>query len=173
MDTLELEAPQQFGTGLAYHFTDWNTRVEANAKWINWSNATGYDDFDWDDQWVFSIGAEFEPMDRLFLRVGYNYGKNPVKEHNGFSGMNTVQGKTMPAYYYETFRIIGFPAIVEHHLTFGVGYQFNEAFSLNLGVMHAFENSITETGTDFIGMPVSLESTLSETSVDFGLTWRF
>lgn len=173
LDTLELEAPQQFGMGLSYHFVNWRARVEADVKWINWSDADGYEDFDWEDQWVFSVGAEFQPVEKLFLRLGYNYGKSPVKEHNGFSGLRTVQGKTMPAYYYETFRLVGFPAIVEHHLTAGLGYKFSEAFSIHLGVMHAFENTVTETGSDFIGMPVTLESSLSETSIDFGLTWRF
>jgi hypothetical protein len=39
--------------------------------------------------------------------------------------------------------------------------------------MYAFENTITEPGTDFAGQPVAMESTLSESSLEFGLTWRF
>jgi len=128
---------------------------------------------------VFAVGAQYKATDKLSLRIGYNYASNPVNEHNinGFSNgnptMTTVQGITMPTYYYETFRIIGFPAIVEHHITGGIGYKFTDAFSLNLGFVYAFENTMTETGTDFTGQPVALESTLSETSLDFGLTWRF
>ena len=76
-------------------------------------------------------------------------------------------------YYYETFRIIGFPAIVEQHLTFGVGYKFSDKFSLHLGVMHAFEKTISESGLDIAGTSVTLKSTLSENSLDFGLAWRF
>lgn len=176
LDDLALESPQQIGFGLAYQFSTWNALIETNAKWVNWADADGYQDFDWDNQWVFSIGAEIEPVENLFLRAGYNYGENPVVAHNGFDGAFTtanVQGKTIPTYYYETFRIIGFPAIVEHHLTFGVGYRINERFSLHLGYMHAFEETITETGTDIAGQPVMLESTLSEDSIDFGFTWRF
>ena len=56
-----------------------------------------------------------------------------------------------PAYYYETFRIIGFPAVVEKHVTCGVGYSFTEKFSMNLGYMHAFEKTISESGTDPLG----------------------
>ena len=113
-DDLELEAPQQFGFGVAYDFFGAGLLLEADAKWLNWSNADGYKDFDWDDQWVLAIGAQYKPTDKLVLRAGYNYGKNPVKEHNNFDGQSptTVQGKTMPSYYYETMRIIGFPAIV-------------------------------------------------------------
>jgi long-chain fatty acid transport protein len=175
-DDLDLESPQQVGFGIAYDFFDAGLVIEADVKWINWADADGYKDFDWDNQTVFAIGAQYKITDKIALRAGYNYATNPVNEHNNFNGQTpaTVQGKTLPsAYYYETFRIIGFPAIVEQHLTLGVGYKVSDAFSINLGFVHAFENSITESGTDLFGQPVELESTLSETSVDFGLTWRF
>lgn len=175
INSLELESPQQVSFGIAYDFFETGLVLEADVKWLNWSNADGYQDFDWDDQTVFGIGAQYQATDKLVLRAGYNYAKNPVSEHNNFNGqsMTTVQGITMPSYYYETFRIIGFPAIVEHHVTLGIGYQFTDAFSLDLGFVYALENTMTETGTDFAGLPVELESTLSETSLDFGLTWRF
>jgi long-chain fatty acid transport protein len=190
LDDLELEAPQQIGFGIAYTILDpANLVIEADAKWLNWSDAKGYEDFDWDDQWVYAFGVQFKPTDKLTFRAGYNYGKNPVKEHNGFDGtfqtvgeqvfpnsVRNVQGATLPTYYYETFRILGFPAIVEQHLTFGVGIQVTDDFSINFGYMHAFEETISQTGTtglDAMTEPVTLESTLSETSYDFGLTWVF
>ncbi len=122
--------------------------------------------------------------ENLFLRCGFNYGKNPVDKHDGFNGsfnrLRTAEqcgqcpgNHNLPAYYYETFRIIGFPAIVEKHLTLGAGYKFNKNFSMNLGYMHAFETTISESGTDLFGRPVTLESKLSEDSLDFGLTWVF
>jgi len=183
-DDLDLQAPQQVGFGVAYHFTGIDLLLEADTKWINWSDADGYDDFDWDDQWVFAIGAQWQPIQGLFLRAGYNYGENPVNEHNGWDGsfnpgtglpnsINNVQGKILPTYYYETFRTIGFPAVVEHHVTLGVGYQITPTVELNVGYMYAFENDITETGTDPLGRPVELQSNLSEQAIDFGFTWRF
>ena len=179
-DDLELEAPQQLGFGIAYNLLDpAKLLIEADAKWLNWSDAKGYKDFDWDDQWVYALGVQFRPTEMLTLRAGYSYSKNPVKEHDGFDGTGTptnvkvVQGSTFPTYYYETFRIIGFPAIVEKHLTFGIGIQVAPTVTVNLGYMHAFEETISETGTDFTGAPVTLESTLSEQSYDFGLTWLF
>ncbi len=185
LDTLELEAPQQLGAGAAYQIAGArNVLVEANIKWINWSNADGYSDFDWDDQWVYAVGVQIEPIPKLFLRAGYNYGNNPVNEHNGFDGSfdagtgfpnstNSVQGKTLPTYYYETFRIIGFPAIIKHHLTLGIGYEISPTFSAHLGYMHGFEETISETGMDLFGQPVKLTSKLRENSIDFGLSWRF
>jgi long-chain fatty acid transport protein len=59
------------------------------------------------------------------------------------------------------------------HLTFGVGYEFTPKFGVHLGYMHAFEEKIKESGTDIFGQPVTIESTLSEDAVDFGLVWRF
>ncbi|MBI4776157.1 MAG: hypothetical protein HY788_18595 [Deltaproteobacteria bacterium] len=63
--------------------------------------------------------------------------------------------------------------MVEHHVTFGVGFDITERFGVHLGFMHAFKNTISEKGTDITGQPVELESSLSESSFDFGLTWRF
>jgi len=184
LDDLDLEAPQQFAFGAAYTLAGGKLLLEGDIKYLNWSSAKGYDDFDWEDQWVYAVGAQFMPIEKLSLRVGYNYAKNPVADHSGFNGsmnpatgmpnsVRTVQGKTMPTYYYETFRIIGFPAVVEQHLTFGLGYKISERFFLELGYMHAFEETFSENGTNLFGQPVALESTLSEDSIDFGLTWRF
>ena len=162
---LELESPQQVGFGVALHLMGGQLLLEADARWMNWEDAKGYEDFDWDDQWVYAVGAQFEAMPNLFLRAGYNYGENPVNEHNGFADNSLVYG-------FERLRIIGFPAVVESHLTLGFGYQFSPAFSLDLGYVHAFEETISETGT-FMGQPVRFESSLSQDSLDFGLTWRF
>jgi len=183
-DDLKLEQPQEIGAGIAVEPIPGKLLLEIDGKWVNWSDAEGYDDFDWDNQWVFAAGAQLKPTKQIALRVGYNYGKNPVNEHNGFDGsfnpatgfpndVVNVQGKTLPRYYYESFRIIGFPAIVQHHVTFGLGYEFSNAFALHAGYMHAFEETITEHGVSPDGRPATFESTLSEDSLEFGLTWRF
>jgi long-chain fatty acid transport protein len=176
-DDLDLESPQTAGFGVAYAMDD-VLLIEGNVRWINWSDAVGYSDFDWDDQWVYAIGAQVKPVEKLSLRAGFNYGKNPVNTHNGFDAATgtMVQGVPTSMFGYEYLRIIGFPAIVESHLSFGVGYEFSEKFMANLGYVHAFENTISETGTNFGGVPnadVTLESDLSEDSFEFGLSWRF
>lgn len=173
MDDFELEAPQSFGLGLAVRPTD-SLLLEFDTKWINWSNAKGYDDLDWDDQYVFAIGGQFKATDKLTLRLGYNYAQNQINEHNNFdaTGTTRVQGKDVPTYGYEFLRIIGFPAVVEHHVTAGLGYELTECLSVNLGYMHAFETTVKSSGT--MGPdPVNFESTLSEDAVDFALSWRF
>ena len=179
---LKLEQPQQAGVGLAVEPVKGVFLIEVDGKWINWANATGYKDFDWKDQWVVAVGAQFKPTKELALRVGYNYGNNPVREHNNFAGFDfsamqptftSVQGNVMPTYYYETFRIIGFPAIVKQHVTAGIGYEISNKFALNAGYTHAFKNNISESGTNIAAQPVTLQSGLSEDSIEFGITWRF
>lgn len=173
-DSLKMASPNIIGFGVAVAPVKDMLLFELDVKWLNWSSAQGYKDFDWRDQWVLGLGAQYRPISKLALRAGYNYGKNPLKDHHIIGGMamNTVQGKTMPNYYYETFRVIGFPAIVEHHLSVGVGYDFTDKFGVNLGYVHSFRKSFSESGYDITGGPASMQSRLGENSIDFGLTWK-
>lgn len=183
VDSLKLEAPQQVALGFAWTGLDDRLLIEINGKWLNWSDAAGYDDFDWDDEWVLGIGAQYEVIpQKLWLRAGYNYGTNPVNNHSGFNGafgaagpqeFVNVQGKNIPRYYYETFRTIGFPAIVQHHMSVGCGWQITPDVVLNFAYMHAFEETFSETGAGPAGTPITLRSDLSEDSVDLSLTWRW
>ena len=142
----------------------------------------GYEDFKWDDQLVVALGAQWEAIDHLFFRVGYNYGNNPVNDHNGWDGSFgalgpndsvNVQGSTIPRYFYESFRVIGFPAIVEHHVTAGIGYEVGESLILNFSYMHAFRNTLTENGSAPDGSDATIRSRLYEDAVSFAFTWRF
>ncbi len=178
-DGLKLEMPQTLGFGVGFSPFQ-NLLIEGNFKWINWSDADGYKDFDWRDQYVFSLGAQYKPkpIPKLSLRAGVNYGRSPVKKHNGFdaAGTTVVQGKATPTFGYEYLRIVGFPAVVETHLTFGIGYDFSEKFAVNLGYAHGFEKKISETGANFGGPGgpnVTLGSKLEENSFEIGLSWRF
>ena len=183
LDSLKLEAPQQAVLGGAYEAFDHRLLLELNGKWINWGGAAGYKDFGWTDQWVAAVGAQFAVIPKkLFLRAGYNFGNNPVKTDNGFNGAfgpsgpvshTTVQGKAIPTYYYESFRIVGFPAVVENHLSLGAGYVINEHLTANLAYTHAFAKSISETGTNPYGQATTIGSKLSEDSVELGITWKF
>jgi long-chain fatty acid transport protein len=184
---LKLEQPQQVGLGVAYEFLKPRILLETDVKWVNWSDAKGFEDFDWNDQWVFAVGGQWEAIDHIFFRVGYNYAENPVDKHDGWNGsfqnatgpeFVDVQGNSISRYYYETFRVIGFPALVEHHITAGLGYEVGESLVLNFSYMHAFENSLSETGSspDSAGGSTSgakIKSKLYEDSLSFAFTWRF
>ena len=179
---LTLEQPQELGLGVAYEFFGPRVLLEANGKWINWSDAKGFEDFDWDDQYVLALGAQWEAIDHLFFRVGYNYAESPVDENDNWDGAFgptgpndsvNVQGKSLPRYYFEAFRVIGLPAVVEHHITAGIGYEIGDSLKINLSYVHAFENDITETGTAPDGSDAKLKSELYEDSLSFAFSWRF
>jgi len=170
-DDLDLQSPHTLIFGVAAQPSA-KLLAEVNMKWYNWGDAKGYEDFDWDNQWVFALGVQYRPIGPLALRAGFNYGKNPVKENNGFDIMGTteVQGTNLNTLQYEIFRVVGFPAVVEKHVTFGIGYDLTKNLIVNVTYMHAFEETIKEVSA---GNMASLESSLSENSYSFGLTWRF
>ena len=177
LDDLTLGSPNILGFGVAVEPIVKKLLIEGDLKWLNWSAARGYKDFGWRDQVVLNIGAQYKPIPKLALRLGYNYGVNPVTPHRNFNGSATsftdVQGFKVPTYYYESFRTIGFPALVQHHLTCGVGYHVTDKFIVNLSYVHAFAQTLTETGTNLFGQPAKFKSTLYENSVDIGFSVRF
>jgi len=171
LDTLELEAPATYAAGIAL-IPNQTFMFEADVKYLAWSQAAGYSDFDWQDQIVAALGAQVKPTDKLALRAGVNFGKNPVKEHEGWNpqGVTTVQGKQLPTFGYEMMRNIGFPAVVQTHVTVGLGYQVNKSVSVNLEYMHAFKQTISSTS---MGNAITLESSLEEDSLGMSLNWQF
>jgi len=171
LDDLDLQSPQVLALGVSFEpVSDW--LIEFDTKWINWSGADGYKDFDWEDQWVLGIGAQYKITQKISLRAGYNYAENPVKKHDNFNFMSTtdVQGKNVPTVNYEALRILGFPAFVEHHLTLGAGYEFKNNMTINFSYMHAVENSMKESSQ---GDAFSFESSLKEDTFTIGFAWRF
>ncbi|MBI3884822.1 MAG: outer membrane protein transport protein [Opitutae bacterium] len=179
-DDLRLESPQQFKVGAGYEVLPGRLLLAADAQWVNWGRARGYRDFDWRDIWVVALGVQYRAWhDRLTLRAGYARNGNPVRAHQGWDGTGTpanvtvVQGKRVNNYYYETFRIVGFPAIVVQHVSVGAAWRLGADTTLALGYTHAFRHRITESGTNLLGAPVTLSSTLSEDSFELEFARRF
>jgi long-chain fatty acid transport protein len=121
------------------------------------------------------LGGQWRPAEKWAIRAGYNYGKSPVKVHNGWdpNGSTKVQGVSVNNVGYETLRVIGFPAIVEHHFTLGGGYNLTQNIALNLSFMYAPEQTLTETSAGPPGGAVVLESKLKEWPSTFGISWYF
>lgn len=168
---LDMESPRTASVGVAWRPAE-QFLIETDVKWLNWQDADGYRDFDWRNQWVYALGLQYKDPDGLTLRLGYNYGKSPVRLHKGFDMTQNVnvQGNSVNALSYEYLRMIGFPAIAEHHFTFGVGYQFSGRFEAHVGGMCALDNSMSE--TDSTGT-FTFGSKVRETSYDLGLIWHF
>jgi long-chain fatty acid transport protein len=171
LDTLDMESPAAYIAGVAFK-PNRQWLFEVDGKYYTWSDTDGYGDFDWDDQFVIAAGVQFMPTDKIALRGGFNWGENPVNEHNGWDpmGVTNLQGKQVPTMGYEMMRIIGLPAVVESHLTCGIGYWITDSIHVNFDYMHAFEETISETSA---GNMFELESSLYENSYSFSLGWTF
>lgn len=180
LDDFTLQAPQQLKLGAAFELSPGRLQLAADLTWANWSDARGYRDFDWQDTWLLGASVQYHAVrDTLIFRAGCNIGSSPVKAHAAFNGAgvpgNTVnvQGKAVPTYYYESFRVISFPAIAERHVSLGLGWKISEAWSADLGYTHAFKTTLTQPGTDLLGAPTVLSSSLVEHSIELGLTHRY
>jgi long-chain fatty acid transport protein len=160
LDDMTLEQPWVFGTGIGVKPLQ-NLKVALEVMYIPWSDAKGYKDFGWKDQWVFKVGGEYQLTQKLSLRAGYNYGKSPVRGES----FNTTNPALAGA---ECMKIIGFPAIAEHHLSLGVGYRLSPKVRLDFSYMHAFENSVQSVVNGNV-----YKSKLSEDSLSMGITWSF
>lgn len=77
---------------------------------------------DWKNQTVFMLGAAYSASDRLTLRFGANLGDDPVPD----AYLNCL-----------------FPAIVERHLTAGLGWKVSAKSNVDLSVTRGFETTRT------------------------------
>lgn len=82
--------------------------------------------FDWRDQWVTNLGAEYAVSPVFTLRAGWNYGESPVPDNT----LNPL-----------------FPATTLQHATAGLTWEVSR-HTLNLAVEHAFEAEQVNTNTN-------------------------
>ena len=100
---------------------------------------------DWDDQTVFNLGAAFKATDMITVRAGWNHASNPIPDKY----LNYL-----------------FPAIIEDHLTAGLGLDFNESSSLNFAMSFALETDATNPNT-------GIKSEHSQLSWQLMYTYRY
>ncbi|MEE4217131.1 MAG: outer membrane protein transport protein [Xanthomonadales bacterium] len=157
--TLDLDFPQQLALGIALRPSDRWT-ISADLKWIEWSDTmgelkvegpSGYDfamDPGWDDQVVYAVGVDFQVLDAMNLRFGFNYAESPI------DGSNAANNLILPG-------------VVEDHYTFGLDYRFSH-WALGFHYMYAPEVMVrAETG--FPGTAIRLEET--SLGVNLGYRW--
>ncbi|RMH74300.1 MAG: hypothetical protein D6675_00270 [Gemmatimonadetes bacterium] len=175
---IDFSWPQEFGFGVAYAPND-RLIIATDVHWINWEDTMkefvmhfsngdnsnintmmGTPDgsmtlempMNWDNQLVVAMGLEFWATPNLAVRTGFNYAKNPV-----------------PA---ETVIPI-FPAIVENHLTFGLGYNFNGMFQVDMAYEKVFANELESNGSTIANEYNSCTNELGEDVVHMSGTLRF
>jgi len=146
---VDFQWPASWGIGMAWNATP-ELLIAADIKQLMWSqtladftlgtevpafglNQTQSLPQNWDDQTVFSIGAQYKIDPAVALRIGYNYGANPVPD----STLNPL-----------------FPAITESHFTFGAGWQIDKANSLAIAFTYA--PAVTQTMTNPMAPPIEM-----------------
>jgi long-chain fatty acid transport protein len=171
-EDLKLTQPQELAFGVGVKPMD-NLKVGMDLRWINWKGAKGYKEFQWNDQWVIGLGGEFKPMQKLALRAGYNFGKSPIKggakdplNANKIPNLDTE----FSDFYIAVINLIGFPAITEHHITLGLGYEFTNNFGIDLAYKHAFNKKVRATDSSGI---VYVEAQNAQNAISIGLNWKF
>ncbi len=143
---MRLDMPRQVALGINFRPIE-PLRLEADVRWINYRDvmwdpsvsgmqmvamtSTGPKiipmnnwDFHWHNQWVYSIGAEYQATKSLTLRAGFNYAKSPIKDDDLY--MNIVS-----------------PAIVQTHIACGLTYKITKNFDISLAYAHAFSHEQT------------------------------
>ena len=162
-----LEQPEEYSVGIAYGMGAHTFAFD--YKKINWSKASGYGDFGWEDQDVYAFGYEFQATGWA-IRLGYNYSSSAVVEL-GTSPVDPTNATL------NMLNLLGFPATQEHHYTFGGTYEFSEMFSADLAYVYA--PTSTKTFDTFLatspttGVPSTITNTHSEDSFTFQFNFKF
>ena len=175
-EDLKLTQPQEVAVGVGAAPLD-GFRVGLDLRWINWKDADGYGDFQWDDQVVFAIGAEYKPTENLALRVGYNYGKSPIEggeKSTQYPSAPNIPDLAAPFSDYNVawFNLVGFPAIAEQHITLGVGYDVSSTFGVDVAYVRALDNSVKACVQGMCNQAY-VEAEMVQDSLSVGLNWKF
>ena len=161
-DNDKLSTPAEIGLGVSYAMGEHT--IALDYKMIKWSDAKGYEDFAWDDQNVYAIGYEYAPQGWA-VRVGYNYAKSPISESTGVAGSLSEPNSGL----INTFNLLGFPGIVESHMTLGGSYDISKTTSVDLAYVYAPE--VSETYTNFMGKDITTDH--SQTSFTAQVNFNF
>ena len=168
VDSIAFNQPSSFTAGLAWNAFEPLT-LAGDVQLIRWSESNGLNlpaynsdvrqtgampfNLNWNDQWVFKLGAQYRVSKLLALRAGYNYGKSPLDASRPFEN-------------------IAFPAVAEHHITAGFGLDLSDRFSVALAGMYVPESKVTGSNPQqqFIA---SYQATMSQFAVDMSVGYRF
>jgi long-chain fatty acid transport protein len=129
-----MDVPAVYAAGVALTPTD-ALSLSGDVRYIAYSSTAGFDKegfdqtgavqgFGWDDILVFASGIQYQAHEAVRIRGGYNYSQNPIAED--------VAAFNIPA-----------PAVVQHHLTLGLGVAPAAWMTIDAAYYRAFENSVT------------------------------
>ncbi len=161
----DLSTPATMGVGASYVFGA--STVALDYKQIKWEDAKGYKDFGWKNQSVIALGYEYNAK-AWAARLGYNYSKSPIEEMAlGATPQSMMQG-TMT----NMFNLVGFPAIVQSHITVGGSYNMSEKVSIDLA--YVISPEVSEKYDVMTSMGAStIETKHSQSALSAQLNYKF
>lgn len=145
-----LNFPQQVTAGLSVKPLK-KLLVNTDFRWINWSGATGgfgtaasVGGLGWQDQYIGMLGIQYEALDWMTLRAGYNYGRSAIPARSLFASQLAAP-------------------ITNHHIGGGVGVRLSEKLKLDFSYLRSLSNTVTDDGTSglVIGGGANASTTLS------------
>ncbi len=167
-DDLKLSQPAEAGIGFGYTDPCKLYSLTFDYHRIMWSDADGYDAFQWDDQDVFSVGGSYTATEDLVLRLGYSYAKSPL--HDKTFTAATVGGAPFQGANIAYFNTLGFPAYSDSHITGGLSYQVSK--STGIDVAYVYAPKVTETSNAF-GPNNTLSASNEQNSVTVVVNYAF
>ena len=163
----KLSTPAEIGIGASYVIGEHTVAID--YKQIQWSDAKGYKDFEWDDQNVVSLGYEYQAKGWA-ARVGYTYASSPINQKTVVNPATDVPNSAgLQPGTVNTFNLLGFPGIVESHYAVGGSYNINEQTSVDVALTYAAEK--TETFKNFAAQDITTKH--SQTGVSAQLNFNF
>jgi long-chain fatty acid transport protein len=170
-DELKFDQPGVLAGGVAWQASP-ALALAFDVEWIQWSATSGENqpeytsgpsagspmsfNMDWSDQVVFKVGAEFAVTPAWKLRAGYNYGQQPLNADRLFEN-------------------VAFPAIAEHHVSLGLGWNATETLAVNLAGTYSPESTVS--GSAMLAAPpapmATYTTSMSQYAIDLGVGWKF
>lgn len=161
-----MDLPLHVSFGAAYQLTP-TTLLASDVRWFNYSATRGFRGsgyrpdgsvagFGWNDIWCIGVGIQQDIGEKVKVRLGYNFGQNPIPEDLTFFSSCS-------------------PALVQHHISMGLSYEIDDHWTIHAGYYHAFKNSQTgpfQSGSGPIP-GANVTSELEEDSVALGVTFKF
>ncbi|MCF8056221.1 MAG: outer membrane protein transport protein [Desulfocapsa sp.] len=165
-DKLQFHQPQNLAAGIAYMPSS-SLRFAFDLVWIDWPQSNGKNkpvytenasgaiawNLDWNEQFVYKFGLEYDLNQKITLRAGYNYGKNPLEPERAFENL-------------------AFPAVTEQHFTLGGAYGLDDNWRLNFGLMYS-PTSAVDTANFTEQYIASANTEMKQYSLDFGFSYSF
>ncbi len=168
VDAIRFDQPSSVTAGVAVTPIEALT-LAADVQFIRWSESNGQNqpsytsdisktgampfNLSWSDQWVFKVGAQYRLVPQLALRAGYNYGKMPLDPSRAFEN-------------------IAFPAVAEHHVTAGLGWDLSPRFAVNVAAMYVPRATLTGSNPQQ-QLIASYETSMSQYAVDMAVAYHF